>query len=558
MYLDENGNEIREVASVPARAPVYLDSNGNEMQTPEHVVDPATGDPYQIASKVTPFKNAEQAAQAIATRQEPTTYDAVMKAMFPRSYAAQENGVEPDYWTRLKDTWSFPIRQVSGAVSGAATGIGTMAGGGTLDDALRAGAEAYSEEMASPSATPDRGGTSGFVSRMVKDPLVPLGIAMGGFPAVGLAGRAMQAAEGSGAVLARNIADAGSSWGEPESITPGQIALAGISGVAPEILGAAGSKLLAIPAKASAELVQKWQGLMKALPGAKNRTVWEGVRDFAGTGPGDRADLAAVLEGAQDVSGIAANFRKLRDDLIAARSGTTARMDATGKTVDLRRALDAAKADVWGMPTGAENMAHRHAALEDLEQTLFVPRKGTPPVYDDPKFPGMVFQEPVTVGQIPLNAARDLPPSEAQWLKTLLANRVKWGQPGESAYEAAMAGASRDVREQLEEIAAASGDDLARENARIGKYLAADLGVARAESRAMNRDNFSTVDWFSPRKWLGHISTTRETPQALMNSLFLEKAIMPSFNRFSELGLPSYSKLLTRGLFYSPTIDDLQ
>lgn len=188
-------------------------------------------------------KNAEQAAQAIAAREEPTTYDGVMKAMFPRSFASQEAGIEPDFWTRLKDTWSFPIRQVAGTASGGGAGIGALWGGGTMEDAMRAGAEAYSEEMASPGATPDRGNAVAFTSRMVKDPMVPVGIALGGLPAAGaLGGRLLRAAEGTGMVLGRDIADAGSSW-VPESITPGQVALAGAAGVLPEALGFGGMAL---------------------------------------------------------------------------------------------------------------------------------------------------------------------------------------------------------------------------------------------------------------------------------------------------------------------------
>lgn len=554
-YLDENGNEIAPAAGGGKR---YLNDQGEPVR-----IESAPGVLAQIQSTVVGRrKNAEQAAQAIATREEPTTYDAVMKTMLPRSYAAQDAGIEPDYWTRLKDSWSLPMRGASGLSSGLATGVGTLAGGGSLDDALSAGMAAGREDMASPGATSDRGAVGGFASNMLKDPMLPPMVALGRFPATGWTGLGARMAEGSGMMLARDVADAGSSW-EPESVTPGQIALAMAAGIIPEGIAGAGSKLLALPAKASAEVVPKWTALMKALPGAKNRTVWEGLKDFAGAGPGDRVDLRQVLEGgegigpkARDVAGIAANFRKLRDDLISARAGgTTARMDATGQKVDVRKALKAGQESVWGMQEGAENMAHRHAAVSDLEQTLLVPPSGTRPIYSDPKFPGMAFEEPVMPGQIPLNISEEWIPSTAQWVKTLLNKRVKFGQPGESAYEAAAEGAGRNIKEQLEAIASASGDDLARENAKIGKYLAADLGVMRAESRAANRDFFSLLDLASPRKILGHFASTREAPAGLLRALDAER-YLPVTSVIQNSGALPYARLLSKGLFYGTTQKD--
>lgn len=402
-------------------------------------------------------------------------------ALFPRTMAAAR--MEPDQvafpWQMAKDIASLPGRFATSADRE-----------GMADPLPRT--ELEGGRWLEPGAWAER--ANALVEMIARDPMtIPL-VVVGGPAAQATTRGAVQAlrpaAKAFGLLEAARIADRATDRTPTTSPIPtaGELVTDAALAVIPEhVLAPVGRLATAQGKKAAADAPAAFLRMMKFLPGQQRMAVWKAGKEFAE----DPALRAEVLKGAQTVPDVAANFFAGKERRIAEIGPAMAAADATGKAVSLRDAVNAARRATLEMEAGTASPRERAKAVRWLMERILIPPKGERPEYvrvvtgvlPDGTIQTVNVRHPEG---LPLNARELLKPTEARPVKSNLYKGIDFTDPAHSeAREVAMEGAARSIREQIEAIDPTG--TIAAKNRAAGKFLAAELGFARAATRDANK-----------------------------------------------------------------------
>jgi len=255
---------------------------------------------------------------------------------------------------------------------------------------------------------------------------------------------------------------------------------------------------------------------MKFLPGQQKMALWKAGKEFAD----DPALRREVLRGAESVPDVTANFLAGKEARLRALDPVMSEIDATGKKVDLREAMDAARAAVLDMEAGTADPRTRAKALEWLRQKVLVPPKGTEAEYLR-EVTGVLPSGEVRTAMmehpegIPWNAVLEMIPSQARRVKSNLDRQIDWQDltNSEAQGEAAQ-GAANYIRRTIEDIDPTQ--TIGSLNRKAGRWIAPTLGFERAATRASNANRQGILQQL-------RITNPRDTPASIRRLDLLEK-----------------------------------
>lgn len=240
---------------------------------------------------------------------------------------------------------------------------------------------------------------------------------------------------------------------------------------------------------------------VKPLPGKNNRQVWEAVDEFSK----DPELVKEVTKGSKTMRDVADAFYRGEMDRAAQVDPIYAAMEAEGARVQVRlmlsRALDAITGDV---NLASATPAERIAAYDELRTLLTQPE-------------GRYLKEEIEGGMGPFPMTTELSPLQARNVKSDLYGRVDWSEAGKAAKSEGAKGAAASAREQLEALDKTG--TLAEKNREWGKFLAAEEGFRRMESRAMNKNRPTALNPFS---W---VKIAKEDPRTVYYGTALAQAL---------------------------------
>lgn len=272
-------------------------------------------------------------------------------------------------------------------------------------------------------------------------------------------------------------------------IEPGQPGAVAISETAPELTIPQikqSERGLPYAERAEADARDAFMGMMKFLPGKKNRAIWEAGFRLAD----DPKILEELLRDAKTIPDIVANQQAGKALRIAAREPITQAMDATGKKVPVADLVRAAEEAVLSMRKGSAAPTEANRAVAGMERVLYTPPPGQRAVYRDPGT-GDFASSPTYSGDLPINAETELLPSVAQDLKSSLYSRARFETPDANVRDEATRATALAAKRALEEIDPTG--KLKATNAAMADWIAASEGFLRAESRNANRDPRSKI-----------------------------------------------------------------
>lgn len=406
----------------------------------------------------------------------------LIDALFPRTMAAGR--MNPDEmafpWQMAKDIASLPGRVATSRTR---------------------------EEIADPTGR-------NFVETVARDPVALPSVAVGGVvPRVAIPATSLAMVTGS--KMIDRLTDEDASTGAMP--TAKEFAIdAALSMLPDAVLQPVGAAVRGAARKIPEEASKSFMRMMKFLPGQQKMALWKAGKEFAD----DPALRREVLKGAKNVPDVTANFLAGKEARLRALDPIMAQIDATGKKVDLREAMKAAKAATLEMEVGTADPKTRAEAVDWLRKKLLVPPKGAEPEYIR-QVTGVLPSGEVQTATIqhpegiPWNAVLERVPSQARRAKTNIDRQIDWQDltNSEAQGEAAQ-GAANYIRRAIEEIDPTG--TIGAKNREAGRWIAPTLAFERAATRASNVGREGLLQKL-------HITNPRDTPASIRRLDLLEK-----------------------------------
>lgn len=444
---------------------------------------------------LTPEEDASRFAQSAQDRGE--TVD-MAEAVFPRLSSSVRNAdglgaaaLPRHAWQITKDFASFPGRLMDYGVRSTDYDYDPSNGQARPEATL---ANALGDPTGATYMQEDASGATRFMGDILRDPIAGAGaVAAPLMQGLSLPGRL-------GANLAMGLAprslDRAVDYDPNSNMLPttGELYGAGAMALVPEVIGEAGARYAP---RLGANAKSLFMSQVKALPGKRNRQVWEAMDKFSD----NPAYMREVIGDRSRYNDLAQGWREGTD----ARQGQVEplydAMEAVGVRVPVEAALTGMRAEMARVGRGAATGADRAAAASEMEHLLTQP--------DPTLFPfGAQGADVLPV----LSYA----PREARGIKSDAYGRVKdWNDPTSTVKSAAAGGAGRGIKEFLE--SADETGTLAAKNREWGDWLGTEEAFLRMESRVANKN--------APKIWQV-IKRARENPQSVKHLLDAERALM--------------------------------
>ena len=425
-------------------------------------------------------RTTEEEARRFATESPDSVR--LVDALFPRTMAAGR--MNPDEisfpWQMIKDIASLPGRVATSRSR---------------------------EEIADPTGR-------NFVETVARDPAALPSAALGGVvPRVAIPATSLAMVTGS--KMLDRLTDEDASTGAMP--TAKEFAIdAALSMLPDAVLQPAGAALRSAAKKAPEEASKSFMRMMKFLPGQQKMALWKAGKEFAD----DPALRREVLKGAQNVPDVTANFLAGKEARLRALDPVMAQIDATGKKIDLRKAMAEARGAVLDMEAGTADPRTRAKAVDWLRKKVLVPPKGAEPEYVKQVTGVLPSGEVQTVTiqhpeGIPWNAVLEMIPSQARRVKTNLDRQIDWQDltNSEAQGEAAQ-GAANYIRRAIEEIDPTG--TIGAKNREAGRWIAPTLAFERAATRASNVGREGLLQKL-------RITNPRDTPASIRRLDMLER-----------------------------------